>query len=137
MVGSPPKTGDRGGPALHFTTSDEVGSRDANVTFEAVGTDDALATAIRLTRPGGTIIIIGNATRMPQVDIQTVVSTELTMVGSYASADEYEQALSAVAAGTIDPSPLISVTSPLKKGPAYFDRLHRAEEDLLKVVLVP
>jgi threonine dehydrogenase-like Zn-dependent dehydrogenase len=42
-----------------------------------------------------------------------------------------------VASGKINIEPLISDVLPLKDGPGAFERLHKAEENLLKIVLEP
>jgi L-iditol 2-dehydrogenase len=42
-----------------------------------------------------------------------------------------------VAGGTIDLSGFVSRVAPLAEGPTWFDRLHRQEPDLVKVVLTP
>ena len=114
--------------------SDAAGT---DVTFEVVGITETLGAAVASTRMGGRIVLIGNAARMPPVDTQAVISKELTLIGSYASAGEYPQALRAVASGAIEPLPLVSGVYPLEAGASCFRRLHRAEEDLIKIVLEP
>ncbi len=109
----------------------------ADATFEVVGLAGTIDAAISATRIGGHVVLVGNATRMPAMDVQKVVSNELTLTGSYASAGEYEDALHLVASGAIDPQPLVSGIFPLEQGAECFERLHRAEEDLVKIVLTP
>jgi len=111
--------------------------KGADVVFEAVGVAQTIAAALDTTRTGGTVVLVGNVAVMPPVDIQKVVSRELTLTGSYASAGEYAEALRLVADGAIDPRPLISGVFPLEQGPACFDRLHRGKEDSVKILLRP
>jgi len=117
--------------------ADLTGGKGADITFEAVGLTQTIAAALDATRTGGTVVLIGNVAVMPPVDIQKVVSKELTLTGSYASAGEYAEAPRLVAEGAIDPSPLISGIFPLEQGPACFDRLHRGGEGLVKIILRP
>jgi L-iditol 2-dehydrogenase len=42
-----------------------------------------------------------------------------------------------MAAGKIRVGPLITAVAPLSDGPAWFDRLHLGEPNLMKVVLDP
>ena len=73
-----------------------------------------------------------------EIDVQEVVSRELTLRGTYASSGEYRQAVDMVASGRIDVLPLVSATLPLSQGQTAFDRLYGGdEEDLLKVILKP
>ena len=115
----------------------QIAPAGADICFEAVGIPDALHAAIRDIRTGGRIVLLGNSTQMPQVDVQQVVAKELTLVGSYASAGEYADALDAVSNGVIDPSPLISGVYPLEAGAECFARLYRGDDRLLKTILVP
>ena len=110
---------------------------DVDVTFDVVGSAASLRTAVQQTRSGGTLVLIGNSTQNPPVDVQTVIAKELTLTGSYASAGEFAEALDAMHKGVLDPRPLISGTYPLEEGAAWFKRLHAGEEGLLKVLLRP
>jgi L-iditol 2-dehydrogenase len=42
-----------------------------------------------------------------------------------------------MAAGKIRVKPLITAVAPLSDGPAWFDRLHSGEPNLMKIVLDP
>ena len=42
-----------------------------------------------------------------------------------------------MATGGVDVASLISAVAPLAEGQSWFDRLHRADEGLMKVVLHP
>jgi L-iditol 2-dehydrogenase len=42
-----------------------------------------------------------------------------------------------LASGAIRVKPLITAVAPLDQGPAWFERLHAGEPNLLKVVLTP
>jgi L-iditol 2-dehydrogenase len=56
---------------------------------------------------------------------------------SYASSGEFHDCIELVASGKINVEPLISDVLPLEDGPRAFERLLKAEEDLLKIVLEP
>ena len=86
---------------------------------------------------GGTLVAIGNLTKEMTFDLQELVSRELTFTGSYASAGEFKTCIDLIASGKINVEPLVSEILPLADGPAAFERLLKAEEDLLKIVLQP
>jgi L-iditol 2-dehydrogenase len=62
------------GPRIH------IGGFDATVV--CVGTDDAVADALRFTRSGGSVILLGNVSTLTRVDWTPVWLKELTVRGS-------------------------------------------------------
>lgn len=62
------------GPRIH------VGGFDA--TFVCVGTDTAVGDALRFTRAGGTIVLLGNVARLARVDWTPLWQKELRVFGS-------------------------------------------------------
>jgi len=108
--------------------------RGADVTFEAVGFAETFRQAISLTRTGGTVVAVGNLQKETEFNLQELVSRELS---SYASAGEFRQCIDLIATGQINVGPLVSDVLPLKDGAAGFERLLKAEENLLKIVLQP
>jgi len=58
---------------------------DADVVFEAVGSDDAWEDAVALGRPGGTVVLFGGLPRdaRPPVDAYRLHYEELTLRGSF------------------------------------------------------
>jgi L-iditol 2-dehydrogenase len=115
----------------------ETGGKGANVTFEAVGYAKTFADAVSITRMGGHVVAVGNLEKKAEIDLQQLVAKEHTFAGSYASSGEFRDCIRLVASGKINVKPLISDVVPLKEGPAAFERLLKAEENLLKIVLEP
>ena len=111
--------------------------RGADASFEAVGVGPTVDLAVRSTRKGGAVTLVGNVTPQVELPLQVVVTRELTVYGSCASCGEYPACLAALARGSIRVAPLISAVAPLEEGPSWFDRLYRREPGLLKVVLTP
>ena len=111
--------------------------RGVDITYEAVGRNETVATAIDCTRKGGTVTLIGNIRPEVTLPLQKVVSRQLRLQGSCASAGEYPQAIELIAAGKIKVGPLITAVAPLEDGPQWFSRLHAGEPNLMKVILSP
>ncbi|UCC98522.1 MAG: galactitol-1-phosphate 5-dehydrogenase [Phycisphaerales bacterium] len=108
-----------------------------NVAWEAVGYAKTFADAISVTKLGGYVVAVGNLEKEAEFDLQELVARELTFTGSYASSGEFRQCIDLVASGKINVEPLISDVLPLEEGPRAFERLLKAEENLLKIVLEP
>jgi L-iditol 2-dehydrogenase len=111
--------------------------RDADHTFEVVGLAETVAAAVRSVRKGGAVTLVGNLSPDVPLPLQAVVSREITLYGSCASSGEYPEAIRLMASGEVKVAPLISARAPLDEGQQWFDRLHRADEGLMKVVLLP
>jgi L-iditol 2-dehydrogenase len=111
--------------------------RGVDVAFEAVGAAEPIDTAIRSLRKGGTLTLIGNVTPRVDVDLQAIVTRELTLGGSCASSGEYPKCLDLLGRGVIKVDELVSAVAPLEDGPSWFERLYAREPGLMKVILQP
>lgn len=111
--------------------------RGADQVHEAVGRPETVQAAIRSVRKGGTVVLIGNISPRVELPLQDVVSRELTLLGTAASSGEYPECIALMASGAVDVTSLISATAPLEDGPMWFERLHRGERGLMKVILRP
>jgi L-iditol 2-dehydrogenase len=111
--------------------------RGADAAFEVVGLSPTLKTAIDCVRKGGSVTLVGNL--KPQVDLplQAIVTRQLTLIGSCASAGEYPECLELIASGQINVTEFISATPPLAEGAQWFARLYAGEKGLMKVLLKP
>jgi L-iditol 2-dehydrogenase len=114
-----------------------TGGRGADLAFEVVGIEPAVRTAVGVLRKGGHLVLVGNLAAKVELPLQAVVTRELTLHGSCASAGEYPACLDLIASRRVDVGPLISAVAPLAEGAAWFERLHRREPGLLKVILRP
>ncbi len=115
-----------------------TGGRGADVVFEVVGLGPTVQLALQQVRRGGRVVLVGNLAQKIEFPLQAVVTKELTLFGSCASAGEYPLSIDLIARGIIDVGPMISATSPLREGPAWFDRLSaRDGGKYMKVILQP
>lgn len=125
------------GPSLAAQVMRLTNDRGVDLTLEAVGRNETVAAAIDCTRKGGTVTLIGNIASEVTLPLQKVVTRQLRLQGSCASAGEYPQAIELVANGKIQVEPLITAIAPLEEGPRWFERLHSREPNLMKVILTP
>lgn len=114
-----------------------TGGRGVDAAFEVVGLSKTIKTAIECVRKGGSITLVGNLA--PQVDLplQAVVTRELKLIGTCASAGEYPVCLDLIASGKVNVTEFMSATAPLEDGPKWFEKLHAGEKGLMKVLLKP
>jgi L-iditol 2-dehydrogenase len=108
-----------------------------DMAVEAVGIQASFAAAIDSVRKGGSVILVGNVSPEIRLPLQKVVTRQLRLQGSCASAGEYPRAIELMSAGAIRVKPLISAIAPLREGPQWFERLYKREANLMKVVLAP
>jgi L-iditol 2-dehydrogenase len=110
--------------------------------FEAVGLEVTVQAALDLVRRGGRTVLIGNVSPSIQVPLQRIVTGEIDVLGSCASAGEYATCVELVSRGQIRVAELISRTAPLSDGEHWFKELHGPRSDggkepLFKIILQP
>jgi L-iditol 2-dehydrogenase len=108
-----------------------------DVAIEAVGRDETVKASIDSVRKGGTVVLVGNISPEVTLPLQKVVTRQIRLQGSCASAGEYPRAIELLASGAIRVKPLISAIAPLEEGPRWFQRLYAREPNLMKVILTP
>jgi len=116
---------------------ERTNNEGVDVALECVGRNETVAASIDATRKGGTVVLVGNIAPNVNLPLQKVVSRQIRLQGSCASAGEYPQAIEWMASGKIQVKPLITAIAPLEDGPRWFERLHAREPNILKVVLTP
>ena len=109
----------------------------ADVAVDAVGIASALQQAVAAVRPGGRVICVGNSDPRIELPLQDLVSREVAIEGSYGFTAEFEQAIELMAAGRLDPTPLVEHVAPLAEGERLFRELADGRLNALKVVLEP
>lgn len=114
-----------------------TGNRGADIVFEAVGTDASFNTAVASVRKGGSVVLVGNVHPKVSLPLQSIVTREISLLGSCASAGEYPDCLDLMARNKINVAPLLSAIAPLEEGPRWFERLYSKEAGLMKVILTP
>ncbi len=131
------RTIETSGAALVDEVMRLTGGRGVDVVVEAVGREETVNAAIDCVRKGGTVVLVGNIAPTVSLPLQKVVTRQIRLQGSCASAGEYPEAMRLIAEGTIRVEPLITAVAPLSEGPRWFERLYGREANVMKVVLDP
>ena len=114
-----------------------TGGRGADVAFECVGATPTVQSAIESTRKGGTVTLVGNISPRIELPLQSVVTRQIRLQGSCASAGEIPACIDLLAAGLIEVDPMLSAFASIDEGAQWFERLYGHEAGLMKVVLHP
>jgi len=114
-----------------------TGGAGVDAAMEAVGHTDSVNASIESVRKGGTVVLVGNIAPEVMLPLQKVVTRQIRLQGSCASAGEYPRAMELLASGAIQVKNLITAIAPLAEGPLWFERLHTREPNLMKVILRP
>lgn len=113
------------------------GGQEVDIAVDVVGAQSSITSAISHVRRGGTVTLIGNLAPTVEIPLQSVVTRQLRLLGSCASAGEYGECISLMESGAIQVDPLISALAPLREGAEWFERLYNREPGLMKVILKP
>lgn len=121
-----------GGQVSQMTNDEGV-----DLVVEAVGRKETFTSSIEAVRKGGNVVLVGNSSPEVALPLQKVVTRQIRLQGSCASAGEYPRSIELMASGAINVKPLITAVAPLEEGPTWFKRLHSREPGLTKAVLTP
>jgi 2-desacetyl-2-hydroxyethyl bacteriochlorophyllide A dehydrogenase len=113
-----------------------TGGRGVDTAIDAVGHADALDLAIRLARKSGTVVAIGVYAEPCQVHMGRVWIKAITLRSGQANViGHVDRVLGMLAAGSLDPTPLVTHHLPLDEAPQAYAVYDRREA--LKIVLTP
>jgi threonine dehydrogenase-like Zn-dependent dehydrogenase len=112
-------------------TAEAIEPRVADLVVECTGHPDGLELARRAVRPRGTIVLKSTYHGKAEVDLARFVVDEITLVGSRCG--PFAPALELLAAGRVDPRPLVEARYPLADAVAAFD--HAARPGAMKVLV--
>jgi L-iditol 2-dehydrogenase len=127
----------RGEDALKQILSMTKDGRGADVAIDATGIAQTVNLCLKAVSLNGRVILIGNLAQTIEFPLQWVVTRQISLFGSCASAGEYGKCLELIAEGKVDVDAMISRAVPLSEGNEWLNRLYNREEGLYKVVLIP
>jgi threonine dehydrogenase-like Zn-dependent dehydrogenase len=105
----------------------------ADLVVECTGHADGFAAARQLVRPRGTLVLKSTYHDQVQLDLSTIVTDEIQVVGSRCG--PFAPALRLLAKGLVDVTSLIEAEYPLSEGLAAFE--HASRRGALKVLVRP
>lgn len=111
--------------------------RGVALAMEAVGAAATVKTAIHSVRKGGSVTLIGNLAQNIEFPLQYVVTRQIQLIGSCASAGEYPECIELLASGAIEVGPMITAKTGLDQAADWFHRLYNHEPNVFKVIVQP
>ena len=116
----------------------EMTGGGVDAAFEAVGITSTAQLSVEATRNGGNITWIGNNAPMIEIDMQSIVTREMSLRGSYGFDEtDFAAAIEALSSGRLNVDPLVEKNAPLEDGSEIFRSLAAGETDLVKIILKP
>jgi threonine dehydrogenase-like Zn-dependent dehydrogenase len=118
-----------------FETVDDIPDGAFDLVLDAAGSSSSLAGALRATKPGGTVVVIGLAESVVPIPLADIVRRSITLRGHFAySRDDFHAALEHLAVSTLDTDWVTEL--PLAAGASGFASLVREPHAVTKVVLI-
>jgi L-iditol 2-dehydrogenase len=115
-----------------------TGGRGADVTIDCAGGDDTFDQAIRMTKPGGRVILVAYYHGPVTADVSDAVRRNLTIYTERGEGGtSVGRALALLAAGRVRAKPLVSQIFPLSEVRRGFEVLEKRIGDPIKVIFHP
>jgi L-idonate 5-dehydrogenase len=92
-----------------------------DVAFEASGAGPALAGALQVVRPCGTIVQVGIGGAEAKVPLNVLVAKEITLRGTFRFHEEFAWAVDLLASRALDVMPLLTEVMPLADAVRAFE----------------
>lgn len=105
-----------------------------DVALDATGIDTTVNLCIHSVHLDGRVVLIGNLAAGINFPLQYVVTRQISLFGSCASAGEYPACLDLIASGQVEVDSMISKIVPLSEGDEWMGKIYRREEGLTKLV---
>ena len=124
-----------------------TGGRGVHVAIEAAGVPPTMLAALKVTRRGGRVVMLGNPAAdvtLPAALISQLMRREVSILGTwnsdfsvYGDDDDWRTTLAAMASGTLDLKPLITHRVPLSGGVKALEMMRDQSEFYEKVLIHP
>jgi L-iditol 2-dehydrogenase len=99
-----------------------------DLVFEAVGVSATAQQTLEAVRTQGTVVWIGNNQKLVEVDMQSIVTREISVLGSYGmNQRDFKRALAMLADGAVPTEQIITRRAGLDEGPHLFDETIRIQ----------
>ena len=106
------------------------------MVIDAVGIGASFDQAVEMVAEGGTILLIGNLAKQVDLPLQTVVSNEISLVGTYGfDLKAFEEAVKILPGIESELATFIEGHCTLEETPEVMTALAKGERQALKIVI--
>lgn len=110
--------------------------KGADIAIEAVGIGPTVNQALNSLKSAGQCVWIGNSAKMIEMNMQQVVTRELSICGTYSYTNaDFDQALAFITCGKIDVHSVIDSQVTLEEAPAVFAKLAQGADQPIKCII--
>lgn len=109
----------------------------ADICYDATGNSVTVNNSLKALKKGGEDVLVGNLEPKTEFPLQWVVTRQISIFASCASAGEYSECLELISSGKVNVDALVSKTVPMAEGNEWIKRVYQGEKGLSKIVLVP
>ena len=109
--------------------------RGVDLVFDAAGVPATINAGIEIVRNGGTLMLVGLASPVMEIEYKHAVIKELKLLTSYMYTTEMREGLQMIIDGKLDVKPMISSVLPMSEGPRIFEELASGRSSDIKVIL--
>ena len=116
---------------------EENGLQDGvDIAIECVGATPTVGQAVESATINGTVMWIGNAARMVEIDMQKIVTSEVKILGTYGFSDkDFCEVVKILAEGDFEVWSMISKTVSLDQATEEFEKLANGKDTDLKILI--
>ena len=107
-----------------------------DVAIDATGIESTVNLCIKSVHLDGRVVLIGNLAPAINFPLQYVVTRQISLFGSCASAGEYPACLDLIASGQVEVDSMISKLVPLDEGDLWMNKIFNREDGLTKLVFL-
>jgi len=112
--------------------------RGVDVSIEVVGIESTIQDALASVKKGGTTIAIGLLEKSIKIDVMSLVSSELKLLGSYLYNDcDFRSSINLITEGKVNLQPYLTRILALDDARKGFEEMATNKEKILKVILRP
>ena len=111
----------------------EAAGGGVDIAIDATGIEATVNLCIQSVKTGGRVVLIGNVAPDVRFPLQKVVTGQISVFGSCASAGEYPECLNLIAEGKVNVDAMISRVVPLREGNLWMNKIYNGEDGLTKI----